>query len=615
MRAADASPRRGAAWAAVARAALLGTVGLAALLAPPGAAAASPRGLAEAPCPPVYRVLHAEDHPAGELAAARQGRFTIAGSTQRLVPPVDWGRDPLHSRAYQGSLHNLTWLDLLFSAYRGGDGAALAQARDLVLDWIGGNPRPPGGSEAPKAWFDKVAADRAPYIAFLARAGTCEGLLSGAEARLLLASLREHARYLAHPRPYAATNHGLFVDFGLVALARQLAFADRAPRWRRLGERRFERTLRGEIFPREGLFLEQSTAYQHAVARLLGSFLEVAGPDRGLGRILGRMREVAGWLTMPDGGTVLLGDSNLGDDLVWPGGSARDLGSRERGLLWLPRSGLAAVKRPSPAAHLAVAATFFRGIHKHSDELTFDLYDRGRRIVADSGLYDNDPGPWRAFSRSSAAHSVLTVDGRSFPRGERHAYGSGLRAAGVGAGWYAILGANPLLRAEGVRHRRLLAYRPGFALVVVDAVRADRAHVYDRLFQLGHEIAADPRPEVVALTADGLDAELTSAATTPQSRELVRGSEHPLGGFVFPTFRRAIPRWTVGYRTVGEDVDHVATFGLDPAGAARAALVGAARPTGTTIDVVVPGSGGERLEIVRHGAELDVRSVPVAAAR
>jgi hypothetical protein len=46
-------------------------------------------------------------------------------------------------------------------------------------------------------------------------------------------------------------------------------------------------------------------------------------------------------------------------------------------------------------------------------------------VVADTGLFDKDPGPERRFVVSASAHSVLTVDGHSFPIDDRsNAYGS-----------------------------------------------------------------------------------------------------------------------------------------------------------------------------------------------
>src|SRR5204863_9769461 len=132
---------------------------------------------------------------------------------------------------------------------------------------------------------------------------------------------------------------------------------------------------------------------------------------------------------------------------------------------------------------------------------------------------------------SARAHSDLTVDRRGFPiLDPSQAYGSGLIATGQGDGWYAIEGRNPLVRDQGVDHRRLFLYRPGVALVVADRVRSGGEHLYTRHFQLGPDIGiANASVSSTTLRAPGLDGRLYDApAPAPATRTEVRGSHHPL---------------------------------------------------------------------------------------
>ena len=575
------------------------------------AAATSPRlsvsdetldRLGEASCPASYVGATAPPgQPDEQVARALRGNFGVLdGETTRLVAPVNWHMDPFESVKFQGKLQGMSWLEPLFRAYRQGDRGALRQARELVLDWVEENRRR-GQRLPPKAWGDKVAGDRAPRIAFLTQAASCEGFLSNRQARQLLASVQTHARFLADPLNHPPSNHGLFVDLGLARLVRQLPFMQNADAWGELAAKRFQRTLRRRIVEDEGFWLEHSANYQVVMIGLIKNFIAASGRDESLKSLLKRMRGVAGWLTMPDEELVLLGDTNqrpIGDAVLNRSRSAE-------GLLWLPRSGLAVVRQQQPPAYLSTAATFFSGVHKHSDELTFDLYDRGHRIVSDSGNYAKDPGLWRDFSRSAAAHSVLTVDGQNFSRERERAYGSGLTAAGEGSGWSAVLGTNPLLRREGVRHRRLILYRPGFAALIVDQLRSDRSHEYRRYFQLGDEIAAKPRGPVVALNAKGFAGGLRSSASTPQRRQLLTASNDPPTAYLFPDFRTKVPRTTVTYRTVGKDVDHVAAFGLHGRGAVAAKLV-EGTPKRTIVDVQVEGGRSYELVVERDGKSLSV---------
>ncbi len=562
------------------------------------------RGLRGARCPAPSLIVHAQAYSRAETRAALRGDFRIRGHTRHLVPPVDWAQDPFESRAFRSVLASLKWTGVLLSAYRHGNVRALAEARDLALDWIRHNPRSDPPSD--KSWFNKVIGDRAPILAYVAGASDCEGILSAGQAATFAASLAEHGRVLASPDFYVESNHGLFMDYGLAALAKEAPYLRGAAGWARLAPRRFERTLLGRVYPDEGFWLENSSSYHLAARDLTHKFVHLVGNGvpPSLARLAHRMDEVGGWLTEPDGRRVLLGDSNLKDtphDVL-------SLAARDDGLLWLPRSGIAVVKRPAPdPSFLLFGATFHNATHNQADALTFDLYANGERITSDSGLYDKDPDPYQRFSRSSFSHSVMTIDGKSFPLAGGKRYGSGLRAVGQGDGWYAMEGVNPLATLQGVAHTRLLLYKPGFALVVVDFARAGHRHRYTRYFQLGPHLRVVRHGQTLAIrNAQGFVARLTSTGTAPATLELIKGRRHPLGGLVFDRYRRAIPRTTAAYTSRGRNVDQVATFALDASAPVRAALRPRASPFRAALDLTTPGSPPTVLRVRRAGARLQV---------
>ncbi|MEK7762563.1 MAG: alginate lyase family protein [Nitrospirota bacterium] len=49
--------------------------------------------------------------------------------------------------------------------------------------------------------------------------------------------------------------------------------------------------------------------------------------------------------------------------------------------------------------------------HAHCDTLSFELAIDGRRVIVDSGVYDYEPSPERAYARSTKAHNTVVVDG------------------------------------------------------------------------------------------------------------------------------------------------------------------------------------------------------------
>jgi hypothetical protein len=515
--------------------------------------------LRRARCPARYEArAQRESYPNEVVRRAQRWEFEIGGHRLRLKPPIDWRHDPAGSASFRGSLHDLRWLDVLVHAHRRrGAPRPLRRAMRIVVDWVRQNPR--GAPTNDRTWFDKVSGDRASMIGYIVRAAACAGVIARRQARLLLGSVVEHGRFLSLPTTHTKTNRGLFVDLGRLLLGRQVRFVRGAAKWRRGGERRFRRTVRELTFPREALWLEHSTDYQYVAINAIARFLDTPGvPPRKLAALLDRMRQTAGLLVMPDRHWLQAGNSYRQRARPWANQARREQAGR---MHVMSRSGLAVVNHRQ--TYLAFLASFHSSIHKHSDDLSFDLYDRGRRIVADTGLYHKDPNRYVDFQDSAAAHSVLTVDGQDFPRDDTAAYGSGLSATGQGQGWFAIEATNPLLTRQGVGHRRLLLYNRGVGVIVADAVRSGGSHVYRRYFQLGSTIRALPQSDGVELRDSDFRGYLYSTTSAPSERVgLVRGQSDPLAGFVFPGFRQREARWTVELATEGANLDNVTTLAI-----------------------------------------------------
>lgn len=553
-----------------------------------------------APCPRPLGVAVRRPSPAA-LAQARRWRFRVyRHAVLTLRPPIDWLADPLHALRFRDTFPKLRFLDPLTWAYaRRHDVGALREALSVLLDWARSNPL--GGSRtAPAAWLDKVTGDRVPYISYLTRAAACEGLLGRGEARLLLRSIAWHERVLVRAARADRTNHGLFASLGLALLSRYFPFLGEARRWAAEARHQFLKTLRGRLG--DGVWLEHSTAYQFLAIRAVERFVAYTG-DPAAERLLRRMKRAAGWFVEPDGRPTQFGDSYLVPVPAW----GKQIAARQRGLEALWHAGFAFVKAPGAGGYLAVASDFHNTTHKQADELSFALYDHGQRIVTDTGLYHKDPGAIRDFVLSARAHSVLTVDGRSFPISDpANAYGSGLVAVGEGDGWYAIEGRNPLLANQGVRHTRLFLYRPGVALVVVDRLRSAATHAYQRYFQLGPRIAVERAGAGrLRLSAPGFRGWLYDAPRpAPAAVSEVRGSRHPLAGLTSPRFRVFRPRWTVELESRGATSTRCATISLDR----RFPRATAARAHGGGFTVILRerGAGATRLAVERSGRTLRV---------
>ena len=596
------------------RACLVALLSLTLLLAGLGAERAGavpkvPKGavkkLRKSPCPPNYAVRVARPAEGDEIRAAKRGRFEIEGVEVNLRRNIDWTMDPLGSASFRGRLHDLRWLDVLFYAYReNGDVGALKRAKRIVVDWIENNPlREP---TTDRTWFDKVAGDRGPYIAYATRAAACEGLLKNpALSRKLLGSVEQHIRFLAERKRYSPTNRGLFMDLGLIFSGRQMRFLPGATKARNRGQRRFVKNVNDHVIPGEGMWLEHSSTYQFLTISAIERYLEVDKKQRPeLEQLLATMRDTAAWMTLPDRHKLQNGNS-FGDKADR---FAQKISREQRGMRVLRGSGIGFVK--TEKTYLSLLSNYHSEIHRHSDDLSFDLYENGHRVVSDTGIPDKDFGTPYLFAISNSAHSIVEVDGAEFPRDAANAYGSGIVASGEGAGWYAIEATNPLVAAQGVAHNRLLLYRPGSALIVADRLRSSTEHSYRSYFQFGPDFGLDRSGDEIRLF-DGPDqVDVFTASTDPTLQiQTVRGQEDPLLGLVYPGFRDREPRWTETVVADGSDVDNVTTLSFDPKRQVRAAAAG---PLGDakTFTLSEDGEITGTLTVTRQGDELVVQESP-----
>ena len=581
------SVRRGSVRALASAALAAGLLASVAAAAP--AEAKVPKGavkkLRQAPCPVGYQVRIARDVDDERAAAARRGVFRIAGRDVKIERRMNWRYDPVGSPSFRARLHDLRWLDDLLHSYRtGGDRRALRRAKRIVVDWVKQNPLADPSTD--RTWFDKVVGDRAPYVTYVTRAAQCEGMLKSKRlARRLLGSIDTHTDFLADPGGYSATNRGLFMDLGLLLSGRLAPFLPKATKKRRLGQRRFVRTIDSLTHFREAFWRENSTTYQFLVINVLGRFLELTKRKRPtLENLHENMKQTSAWLIEPDNRWLQMGNSYQDRTRF-----ATQLAREARGMRVLERSGLAFVRKGRK--YLALLSTFGAATHKHSDDLSFDLYDKGRRIVSDTGIPSKDPGHQYSFSQSAQAHSVLTADGLDFPRDPASSYGSGILASGQGNGWFAIEATNPLLTAQGIDHRRTLLYRPGYALLVADRVRSASSHGYRRYLHFGPQWRLDALADRLVLRDEGKQVSVFSTGTDPdQVRQVVRGRTEPLQGFVFTGFRERDPRWTTWFANDAADLDAVISIGMRKRKPARATALD---PLGDATDTFEIDENGE----------------------
>jgi Heparinase II/III-like protein/Heparinase II/III N-terminus len=474
-------------------------------------------------------------------------RYTVRGRDIELVPPIDWQMDPHDNLAWRFWFHTLQFLDVPLRIYEEeGDLDALAKARDVALDWVSGNPI--GGERTGDyAWFDMSAGIRAAFLGYIWRECRRRGLLEPEQESDLTTALRVHAQWLSDEENYTPeTNHGLFEDAGLYVMGSYAAELAESAGWRDLAESRFLETLTHHVQFDEGVHKEHSPGYQIYIRDLVKLLHEQAGiGGERLGQLVEKLDEAAGWMVLPDGNLVPFGDTDIQSEAP---AFAKEAAGGE-GLVPYLRTGYVFVRQND--SYFGVTCGYHSYAHKHADELSWCLYEGGHLVIGEASRYGyrDEKDPARIYARASHGHNALIVDDESFPWREQDPYGTGLLAAGEGEGWYAVLGYNPLL--EAVDHRRLLLYRPGELVVVVDRVEAEEEHTIDRRLHFGPELVATQTEAGIVAKADGEPvATLIEASEVPVEINLARGIEEPrMDGWTFPRDNTKVPSDAVTLRS------------------------------------------------------------------
>jgi hypothetical protein len=475
-------------------------------------------------------------HP-GDIDAALDGVFRLRHQRFRLAPPVDWWEEPYTFPDERGFFQNsFVFADPLLSDPRFPE--VLVPLAGIFTDWISANPRKGAAHPHRYAWHDHAAAGRIVIMAFVLREGIRRGLLERTVATTLAAGVIEHAEYLLADENYAAqNNHGFASDAALMLAARSLSPAPQVERWAQVAERRFAAVLAHMIDAEEALHLEHSPYYHWIIHGALSRFA-AAGLFEGqdLARLTNRMEEAGAWLVAPDGTLPPLGDTPSGQR---PSAAASAAAASLSGMRVFKSAGYAVVR--DSGSGLIVTAAHHPTAHKHADDGSFCLYERGRPIVLDSGNpgYEYDSPEFR-YGTSPAAHATICVDGFDWSR-ENPAYGSGMVAAARRDGLYALLTRNPGAVPGGGAARRVLVYRPGRFLLVVDDVEAGADRQIARYLPLAPDLDAslDGRggAEISrqGSTVAGL-IQVSTGGAPPDEVTLTRERHRPeMGGFSFPT--------------------------------------------------------------------------------
>ncbi|NKQ11788.1 heparinase II/III domain-containing protein [Pseudomonas sp. SST3] len=484
--------------------------------------------------------------------------------------PVDWNADPFKDRNWRYQLHAWRMLDPLLGAWeQTADQGFLTDALRIILDWH--EYHAVRGQKSEYEWYDMAVGLRAMKLAYLfQRAFEGDVQLDDAGKAKLIHLAWLHAQSLMDKRLLSKGNHGLFQLHGLLALCKVVPSIETCT-----GAQNFVKTEMQDLllrqFSSEGVHLENSPEYHLFVYNTVKRFMDSGWYDQFdfIRDLMERVAQNRIWMVHPDKTIVTVGDSEPKPVTIdWPKSSDSCQGAKASCYLLqnFRDSGYAIVRSVwavpvQKASMLFVMGMFFQTGHKLPDDLSFEWFDEGERILTNAGKYSYSNGPFRDYVTSTAAHNTVEIDGTTRKLTEATRYGSAIKDAKVMGETFLIRGTVP--REEGIDHERLVLFRPQRWLAIVDVLQGDAPHQYTQWFHFAQQWRLENAEDDVSLVSSSGRTVLVRHLSGAQ---LVtsRGQKQPKPqGWVTESYGNMVDRQALGYTAGGRSVRLVTLFGFD----------------------------------------------------
>lgn len=518
-----------------------------------------------------------------------QGRLHMSPHPEwRLPEEPTWLEDPFEDRNWVFQYHMLRWLEPLRRAAALGNDEAYEMWLRWVEDWVEKNP--PESPRTTWAWTDMSDGIRAQQ---LCSAATLLAERDPGRLEWLERTIRVHAEHLADPANMGNANHALHQQESLFVCGRVL---QDEKLWQ-LASRRMSSLLM-EQYDEQGMNAEGATAYHYNNylwwERALHRF-DLEGLERpdGADRHLHAPEEIA-HATKPDGTLVPIGDTDVQNPRLVESPFIEYVTSNGRQGTPPPdlvkvydagyvfgRSGWGDARRPyADHTYYTVRFGLARRVHGHPDGTSITYSSRGVNWLVDPGKYQYGRSTARDHFASRAAHSVLSIEGRTAFKDSFVE----LVSAKLFSRAHEFVLEDPSF-ADVELTRRIIYSTHGEYLVVLDHASSRRRITAVQRWQLGTEVEARAESNTVALSAGDRRATLWFDDTAPPEISTIRAQEEPFDGYVSTGWKKMAPATAVLAERRGTSVSFVTVLAAGPGDAPRVDRIDVPDPTAFALDV------------------------------
>ncbi|NOY07063.1 MAG: hypothetical protein GXO82_10635 [Chlorobi bacterium] len=486
----------------------------------------------------------------------KASRFSFLNDSRLILRDSSAARAEL-SRAPLLWQYHFHYHDYLVPLLKSRDRQEAETALEFIAWWREAFPLDKKGSRK-AAWHPYVISKRIEawiraYV-LLRKAG-----ISPVDQRMrtMLGDLVLHGRELhANLERGTLANH-LFQNIKALMLIGLFLHGKESRRWLATAEPLLSREIREQILE-DGCHFEMSPMYHVALLHDVLDILETVASlrvtiDKNVRRTAEKMTAFLERILHPDGEIPFLNDSTKPFFI-----DTRCVLARGRAMLNEPSMSVAAgnegasgymVHRSSDLFLVFDAgqgAPDYQPGHLHADALSFEMSWKGKRWISDTGVYHYMECPERRYSRSTAAHSTVEIDGenqsevwKSFRVGRRARIVSrSFRKVGAADVFQAVHDGYTRLE-KGLLHERCVVILPGRFVVVADWIHGKEEHEITSRFHFHPGIELERDGDGFIAQSEGLRQRILYSEMT--SRPIVEVTSY------FPEFGKKIDRKTLRY--------------------------------------------------------------------
>ena len=341
-----------------------------------------------------------------------ENEFFFLGNLEKIKfeKEINWNYQ--HSNAantYQLYIQTLNVISYLCDAYQESkDTIYLYKAYSLLLDWI--LYIKTDQQENKFKWVDHTVANRTLNIIYFITLAQDNIYI---DRNLIINILITHGQFLYNDKNYVQNNHGIMVDRSLLVLSIFLDDYSESGKWFEKGKLRARDAFLRD-FSFQGVHLENSPAYHKMVKNMfekIQDFLTVHNYTLGndINIKLKKSQDYLRYILKPNGYLPTIGDTALGKLNI----------KRTNGSFHDSESGITIMQNVnndySNITWLSFICGYGSKTHKHRDDLSLNLFYKGKDILVDSGQYNYDlKDKFRKYIISPQAHSTIIQKNKTY---------------------------------------------------------------------------------------------------------------------------------------------------------------------------------------------------------